>query len=484
MKLFITSAPCGAGKTHFIQKSIARMPGKHVVAVPTHRLIDEYLAHFGNHNVYAFRSSEDGPSVASSLNAERQRVEADPHVIFLITHDALHRSMDHPAFEGWKLWIDEALTLQNRATHFTPVSGILLDKLYELKAEDGLKRSCQIVAKAGESDEPVTVVDLGADTFASGLAGLHARVMNTREPVFTALRSWADLEANPSWYTVSQFDVLRLSPFKRVHMFASGVIETVTYQLLSENPDVEITMVPMPSRTWALRAVTVNYFADQHVLSASALSRFANANISLIQEWCRSQPWCSPENHFWMANKDIKIELPGDRLSPKSHGLNAYADRWACTVMYKSKPSLIERKLLKNTGVEEWRVIAEREYETIAQVVMRGSIRDPESSEPFVATVYDHQQAKHLAAYLTASYGFHVDVQKVELDGFEDREMDRRPIRKDAARSASERAALKVRQKAENAERMREARWDAAGKDIQAERKRWAERQAAKAVSA
>lgn len=327
---------------------------------------------------------------------------------------------------------------------------------------------------------PVTVKDVRSDAFASGLASLHARVMNTREPVFTALRSWSELETNPSWYTVSRFDVLRLSPFKRVHMFASGVTETVTYQLLSENPDVEITMVPMPSRTWAQRSVTVKYFTDLHVLSASALARFAGANISLIQEWCRGQPWCSPDNHFWMANKDIKIDLPGARLSPKAHGLNAYADRRACTVMYKSKPSLIERRLLKNTGVDEWRVIAEREYETIAQVVMRGSIRDPGSSEPFVATVYDHQQAQHLAAYLTASYGFNVDVQKVELAGFEDREMDRRPIRKDAARSASERAALKFRQKAENAKRMREKRWDAAGKDIPAERRRWAERQGAR----
>ena len=484
MRLFITSAPCGAGKTHFIQQVIARTPGKHVVAVPTHRLIEEYLGRLGHRNVYAFRSSEDGPSVASSLNAERQRVEADPHVVFLITHDALLRSMDHPAFDGWYLWIDEVLTLQNRATHFTPVSGILLDKIYELKAVDGLKRSSQIVARAGANDEPITVVDLGADTFASGLASLHARVMNTREPVFTALRSWADLEANPSWYTVSQFDVLRLSPFKRIHIFASGVTETVTYQLLSENPDVEITMESMPSRTWAQRAVTVHYFADQHVLSASALSRFANANIRLIQEWCREQPWCSPEGHFWMANKDINIDLPGARLSPKSHGLNFYADRRASSVFYKSKPSLIERKLLKDSGVDEWRVIAEREYETIAQVVMRGSIRDPKSSEPFVATVYDHQQAKRLAAYLTASYGFHVDVQKVDLPGFEDRQMDRRPIRKDAARSASERAALKVRQNAENAERMREKRWDAAGKNIPAERRRWAERQAIKAVAA
>lgn len=135
MKLFITSAPCGAGKTHFIQNYIARTPGKHVVAVPTHRLIDEYRDRLGDRNVYAFRSTEDGPSVASSLNAERQRVEADPHVVFLITHDALLRSMDHPAFEGWHLWIDEVLTLQNRATHFTPVSGILLDKQYELRAE-------------------------------------------------------------------------------------------------------------------------------------------------------------------------------------------------------------------------------------------------------------------------------------------------------------------------------------------------------------
>ncbi|MBX9803574.1 MAG: hypothetical protein K2Y04_12520 [Caulobacteraceae bacterium] len=467
-----------------IQQVIAQTPGKHVVAVPTHRLIDEYLDRLGRGNVYAFRSTEDGPSVASALNAERQRVEADLHAIFLITHDALLRSVDHPAFEGWNLWIDEALTLQNRATHFTPVSGILLDKLYDLKAEDGVKRSCQIVAKAGGDDDPVTVVDLGADTFASGLAGLHARVMNTREPVFTALRSWSDLEANPNWYTVSQFDVLRLSPFKRVHMFASGVTETVTYQLLSENPAVEITMVPMPARTWTQRVVTVNYFADQHVLSASALSRFAGTNISLIQEWCRNQPWCSTEGHFWMANKDIRIDLPGARLSPKSHGLNLYADRRASSVFYKSKPSLIERKLLRDSGVEEWRVIAEREYETIAQVVMRGSIRDPNSSEPFVATVYDHQQAQRLATYLTGSYGFRVEVQRVDLEGFEDREMDRRPIRKDVARSSSERAALKVRQKAENAERMREKRWDAAGKDIPVERRRWAERQAIKAGAA
>lgn len=484
MHLFMTSAPCGAGKTHFIRTSIARRPGKHLVAVPTHRLIEEYLAHFGHRDVYAFRSSEDGPSVASALNAERQRVEADQTAIFLITHDALLRSMDHPAFAGWHLWIDEVPTLLNRATHCSTISGILLSQMYELKPDQKLKRANQILPKRREDHNPVTVLDVTGDSFASGLGDLHARVMNTREPVYTALRSWSDLETNPSWYSVSQFDVLRLSPFKRVHIFASAITESVTYQLLSENPEVKITMVPMPARTWTHRPVSIKYFADQHVLSASALSRFATTNIQLIQTWCESQPWCGEEDHFWMANKDIKLDLPGDRLPPKAHGLNVYANRAACTVLYKSKPSLTEKALLKHTGVDEWRVIHEREYETIAQVVMRGSIRVPDCKEPFTATVYDHQQAQHLAAYLTASYGLNVDVQKVELDGFEDREMDRRPVRKDAARSASERAALKVRQRAENAERMRDKRWAAAGKDIPMERRRWAERQAIRAVAA
>jgi hypothetical protein len=484
MQLFMTSAPCGAGKTHFIRTHIARRPGKHLVAVPTHRLIEEYLSHFDSRHACAFRFSEDGPSVASALNAERQRVEADGTAIFLITHDALLRSMDHPAFAGWHLWIDEVPTLQNRATHCSTISGILLSQMYELKPDQRLKRANQILPKRREDHNPATVLDVTGDSFASGLADLHARVMNTREPVYTALRSWSDLETNPSWYSVSQFDVLRLSPFKRVHIFASAITESVTYQLLSENPEVKITMVPMPARTWTRRTVTINYFADQHVLSASALSRFASANIELIQEWCRGQPWCSQTGHFWMANKDIKLDLPGDRLPPKSHGLNVYAGRSACTVLYKSKPSLIEKALLKNTGIDEWRVIAEREYETIAQVAMRGSIRVPLSTEPFTATVYDVQQARHLAAYLRASYGFDVELRKVYLHGFEDRLMDRQPIRKDAAKSAAERAALKVRQKAENARRMREKRWLAAGKDIPEARRRWADRQAIKAVAA
>lgn len=484
MQLFMTSAPCGAGKTHFIRTSIARRPGKHLVAVPTHRLIEEYLAHFGNRNVYAFRSSEDGPSVASALNAERQRVEADQTAIFLITHDALLRSMDHAAFVGWHLWIDEVPTLQNRATYCSTISGIVLNKMYELKPDQRLKRANQIVPKSRSDSDPVRVHDIAADSFASGLTDLHARVMNTREPVYTALRSWSDLETNPSWYSVSQFDVLRLSPFKRVHIFASAITESVTYQLLSQNPDVKITMVPMPARAWTPRTVTVNYFADKHVLSASALSRFASTNIELIQKWCRSQPWCSQSGHFWMANKDIKLELPGDQLPPKSHGLNVYAGRSACTVLYKSKPSLTEKALLKNTGIDEWRVIAEREYETIAQVVMRGSIRVPHSPEPFTATVYDVQQARHLTTYLRTSYGLDVELRKVDLAGFEDRLMDRKPVRKDAARSPAERAVLKSRQKAENARRMREKRWLAAGKDIPLERRQWADRQAIKGVAA
>lgn len=478
MDIFITSAPCGAGKSHFIQNEIKRHPAKHIVAVPTHRLIDEYKTAFRGMNVFSFGYFEQqGETVSNQINAERQRVENDDHAVFLITHSALLRSLDHDMFKGWNLWIDEVLTLQNQGVHNSTVSKTVLESFYDLEPVGGYS---QIRAK----DTGITVSDMMADTMLSNLTDLHRRVTDTREKVFTGLKSWDDLDKQTSWYSFSRFDVKRLRYFKKVHMFANAVTETVTYQLLQDDPNVNIIMSPLDVRHWATRPVTVNYFASNHVFSESALNQFAKHNIKLVQKWANRQDWCSSENHFWMTNKSLSgFCLAGDQISPISHGLNTYADRSAVTVLYKSKPSTVERSMFNRLGIDEWRVIAEREHEVIAQTVMRGSIRDATSTTPFIANVYDYTQARKLAVFLRENYKLEVVLNHVEIDGFDDRVMDRKSIRGDAAKTPAERTALKARQKIDHTRRVREARWREAGKDVEVMRKKWELRQASKAAS-
>ena len=95
-----------------------------------------------------------------------------------------------------------------------------------------------------------------------------------------------------------------------------------------------------------------------------------------------------------------------------------------------------------------------------------------------VANVYDYQQASHLKRFIEVAYGLKVGLNHIELPGFDDRVMTRSRIRGDAAKTPEEKAALKARQREAHAERVREGRWLAAGKDLEVERRRYAQRAA------
>ena len=482
MNLFMTSAPCGAGKSYEIRQKALTTFGKHIIAVPTVKLIDDYINEFNLIDGYkplilAFHHGDGrAETVADAINAERKRLEAEDHVIFVITHDSLLRALDHDEFRGWNCWVDEVLTVRNHAVHHSTATAAYLASLYRLVEavdEDGrVIASLREIKPAGG----ITVNAVRRDSLVAGLADLHQRVCNGREKVFTNVRDWAELDKNPNWFAYSIFDIKRLAGFRRVHMFANAITETVTCRLLMEVPGVQVTMVPFSNRQWLQRPITVNYFAQNHAFSQSAIDQFARPNLALIQGWCRAQPWCTEANHFWMKNSSTVFSLPGDLLQPISHGLNSYQGHHAVTVIYKAKPSHQEVCLNRLCGIDERLIIAEREYETISQLVLRSSIRDPGSTEPVVANVYDYQQASHLKRFIEVAYGLKVGLNHIELPRFDDRVMTRSRIRGDAAKTPEEKAALKARQREAHAERVRESRWQAAGKDVEVERRRYAQR--------
>tara|TARA_R110002051_G_scaffold10825_1_gene40339 strand:+ start:3805 stop:5274 length:1470 start_codon:yes stop_codon:yes gene_type:complete len=451
--IYLYAGPCGSGKSYFLRKFILEQGGKHLIAVPTGKLMDDFVASFhkqadqGNHYlplILQFHSDRTGEhqTVSQAIAAAWARHSDEADLVIMVTHEAFRSSVHHKAFKRCSLWIDEVPSVRSHQTRHTPALAAHLEAHYALKVVKGLSGVKQIVSKTDLSMEAVR-----ADDVLAGLGDLHDRVTGGKEKVFTTLKRWTDLNNNGDWVTFSRFDVSKLDHFAKVTILANDIKNTVTYRLLQED-GVNLIDQPFPSREWQHRKVVINYFAKAHVFSASALSQFAKPNLKLIEAWVHQQPWATEAGHYWMANKDVvDVSLPGHRASPVSHGLNHLDDRDACTILFRAKPSNIEKAMNRLSGITEEMVIAEREHEVVAQTAFRGSIRCPAKSDDFTITVYDWEQATVLGKFLENSYRIAPILNHVDLDGFIDRPMTRK--------SGPKVVVLSEAQKAERAERKR-----------------------------
>jgi hypothetical protein len=451
--IYLYSGPCGSGKSYFVRKMILEKGGRHLIAVPTGKLMSDFVdslqkqAEQGNYSlplILQFHSDRtgDAQTVSQAIAAARARHSDEVDLVIIVTHEALRSSIYHKAFKGWTLWIDETPSVRSHQTRHTPALVAHLEAHYDLKDVEGLSGVKQVVSKTD-----LSVEDVRADDVLAVLGDLHDRVTGGKEKVFTTLKGWTDLNANGDWVTFSRFDISKLDHFAKVTILANDIKNTVTYRLLQED-GVNLIDQPFPARAWQHRKVVINYFAKAHVFSASALRQFAKPNLKLIEAWVRQQTWATEAGHFWMANKDVvDVSLPGHRASPVSHGLNHLDDRDACTILFRAKPSNVERTMNRLSGITEEMVIAEREHEVIAQTAFRGSIRCPAKSDDFTITVYDWEQATVLGKFLENSYRIAPVLNHVDLDGFIDRPMTRK--------SGPKVVVLSEAQKAERAERKR-----------------------------
>lgn len=432
LKISMIDAPCGAGKSHEIKSRVLAAPGQHLIAVPTGRLMAEYAADLGlriselglspNTLRHFISGTQGADTIARLIGEAKASLMKDEHAIFLITHAALLGSLNHAAFEGWHLWIDEVPSLLISHVHSSSAIGPLMAAHYELNR---LSPTISRVTLKPDSDLPpeakrrLTVGDLMEDKFLAGWAEI-ARHCTSGAEVLVNLGSWKEVPARKRWRTLSIFDCRRLTAFASIQIYGNAISHTVTYQWLEAHPEVDILQQALISpRSWLPRPVSINYFAQHHLLTASNKPVW-EANLRRVEEWIREQKWSNIDAHFWMTNRDISVALPGPRLEPMSHGLNHLQDRDSVTVLYRSKPDRDEARMFGQLGINRETLVHQREHEVIAQAVMRGSIRDPNCTNPFVATVYNTDQAERLRTFLAANYGMPVSVNRVELDGFVD----------------------------------------------------------------
>lgn len=442
LKISMIDAPCGAGKSREIKNSVATMNGQHLIAVPTGKLMDEYVsdlaalvAQAGTPDVvvqHFFSTSDGGQTIARRIGEAKAGLTKGQHAVFIITHAALFGSVNHQSFQDWHLWVDEVPGLLISHAHSSSAIGPLMSAYYNLVPVT--PKISRIVRRA-DSDLPpeaksrLTVADVMEDKFLSGWAEV-ARHCSSGADVLVNLNSWADIPKRKNWLTLCIFDCQRLSPFASVQIYGNAVAHTVTYQWLDARPEIDVKMRPLSNaRSWISRPVTINYFARQHLLTESNKPVW-ESNLPKVVDWLRQQSWCQFDNHFWMTNRGMGITLPGPQLDPMAHGLNHLQDRDAVTVVFKSKPDRVETRMFGQLGIDRTTLIHQREHEVIAQAVMRGSIRDPQCTQPFFANVYDHDQAERLRAFLTQNYGIPVSLQHIAVDGF----IDDLPARKTAGR--------------------------------------------------
>lgn len=427
--LFYDARPCGSGKTYTEIADIIVDGGLHIYAVEKkeamaevesmiHRLAAKVGMTMRVERIYS-RSQvpdlmPDGSLYRSGSANVKADIEALPgrylsgNVIVLITHEGL-KMADLSGFGNWSLTIDETPSIWDRQT----INIALASMADHFAAHYGLKRltdtSSEIVMRTG--GDTVMTKAMAQDDMARAVSVLHARVLSDSVSVTTDLKSWTAILDGKGFTWSSIWSPEQLPIFRRVHVLANDFDHSVTFQIFRKRwPEIEWASLNREThRRYAMRDVVIRYYAESHTASRGFWRTDTGQRHlrMIVMDLSRT---FEPTSHIWMCNgedeplfrhpdPDEGSMVPGIKLSPRQQGSNKFMSVCNATMVYTSKPDKKDRAILREIGLDAQYVVDSREREPIVQFATRTSVRDAQSIETVTLTVYDREQAEHLARY-------------------------------------------------------------------------------------
>jgi hypothetical protein len=440
MQLHLRSGGCGTGKTYQTLLEAVSRRGRYVIAIETRARIDEVLANLRGlaaslgttPEVISVSSIERGSTVGTSTNvvADIEALPdiwnslATPHVICVVTHNALMR-IDTEGFNLWRLIVDEVPQIFQMETTRSEASAEWFKSNFELTPT-----ACGKWSRVKLRADALSRTKLGRDDRMKGWASFYSAVASGAVDVYSDLLAWSGMaEDRVEWSWWSFWRVEQLRGFGSVLFLGNDFKNSVFFKTVNSlSPGTIWTEVETPRRDgFQRRSATIHCFTNAHRISKSLYERRADQvghrpgqqNLIAIGNCIRAQVG---EGHIWSCN-DAMFEflgkLPGQRLTPRQAGSNAFTSVTSCTMIYSAKASKQLQSIYGDYGVTGNDIAAERELETIIQMATRIAVRDPASTEPLSYYVYDHVQAEHLAAYLRRTSYVDVEIKIIDL-GFAD----------------------------------------------------------------
>lgn len=170
------------------------------------------------------------------------------------------------------------------------------------------------------------------------------------------LSSWDDLSQRKQLAYFSVWDVRELAVYDRVTFLANSFDKLITFRLIQAlYPEIAMQAIQIGrQQMWAARDVLINYFAEDHRAGSSFFDSTETGKraVQVWSEWVRTN--VDEAAHFWCANKARAVlNLPGQRVSPKIAGSNAYRNLTQCSVLYSAKASGPENRVFASRHLFE-----------------------------------------------------------------------------------------------------------------------------------
>lgn len=458
MNIYFDSGRCGDGKTFAMLQSMVANPAKYIFAIDKTELMAQRMA-----EIYSIAGPDAAIQVSSihSHNVDgpvAQAVEAiaenpSAHQIVLVTHAALKLAKFDHRFSDWSLVIDEDFSTLVSDSWNLSASLDMIRKAFKTKPTGSFFKL-----------EPtnLTVNDLKLDDAIDPRVADLRRLMDLQD-VMTDSEEIGDVL---TWWSV--WDYRRLSSFERVTILANAFTEKLSYHLASLSGVTFVPVARVSAHQWTSRPVTISYFSNTSGSMNFFKSQTGQANLAKIQTWQMKNHKAGHE--FWSSNERLGLSLAGTRISPLAAGRNDLMNHHVASFIFSAQASPSEHKaldLLSSGQFDAGLIKRDRELEAISQFILRGSLRDPSSSEAYSIRLYSKEQAEFARDFLVRNgYVDAVDVTLEFIDvGLTEpvaKKRGRKPVvRTEAEIAAREEARKETNRKNVAASRARKAEAEA-----------------------
>ena len=289
MELFLRSGGCGTGKTYQTLLEAVSRRGRYVIAIETTARFEELLADI-QRLAASVGTTPAIRSIASiqpcSIVGQSTNVVADiealpeiwnnlatPHVICVVTHNALMR-IDTSAFGLWQLIVDEVPQIFQMETNRSEASAEWFKSNFELTPTAGGRW-----ARVQLRPDALSRNKLGRDDRMKGWAAFYSAVASGAVDVFCDLLGWSDMaQDRVEWSWWSFWKVEQLRGFGSVLLLGNDFKNSVFFKTVSDMSRGTIwTEIETPRRDdFQRRSATVHCFAERHRISKSLYERRAD----------------------------------------------------------------------------------------------------------------------------------------------------------------------------------------------------------------
>ncbi|MEY0934113.1 type III restriction endonuclease subunit R [Providencia rettgeri] len=380
-KLKYVSAPCGAGKTHYICNQINNSNDKFLIVQCTQELIRDTAKKINDCKYIITESISNGNSVIDNVIDFMN----NPISRTLIITDKTFFKIPIELLSGWTIYLDDV-------TNFHEF------KLIN-EGDDSIKRLIKdkLICNIKELD------DNGEYITADSKLKSQGDIVSLISQEFSMMKNNHIFIMNNSYCLDSekiQLSITGLKDLKRyfeldITFFSANFEKTLIYKAYKDNFD-ETKINDLMARNTPLKdRIKVYYFSEKIQLSKTWKQNHPE-KLKKIYNYLNDK--LKDEEFYWTKNRlDNQKLFNGTKISPDPRGLNQYSKIKTCVWLACMRPSDVEAaqcKLFFKLSMAE--IHHAREYESLHQFVLRGISRDYNSSEIQTVYVFDKFQANYL----------------------------------------------------------------------------------------